>query len=135
MPCLNVKHVFNRRNQSNIQYYVSKRGPASSIKQQRVCEMNIHTYSLYRTHPQPFNPRLRKKKKFKNKKEFVPEIKVYSRKKVWLHDTVWLESDEKMRNRFNEAGAWQGDELCRGKQLRVSKRNQLLLLKDETLRY
>ena len=54
---------------------------------------------------------------------------------MWLHDTVWLESDEKMRNKFNEAGAWQGDELCRGKQLRVSKRNQLLLLKDETLRY
>ena len=93
------------------------------------------TYSLYRTHPRPFDPRLRKKKKFKNKKEFVPEIQVYSREKVWLHDTVWLESDEKMRNKFNEAGAWQGDELCRGKQLRVREVNQLQLSKDETLKY
>ena len=96
-------------------------GPASSIKQQIACEMKIHI--PFRTHPQPFDPQLRKKKKFKNKKEFVPEISVYSREKVWLHDSVWLERNEKMKNKFNEAGAWQGDELCRGKQLRVREIN------------
>ena len=81
--------------------------------------MQIVFIFSFRTHGLPFDLKLRKKKKFKEAKKFVPKLKVYDRETVLLHDKVWLLEDEKNKTLFNQAGAWQGDELCRGKQLRV----------------
>ena len=80
---------------------------------------NGFQFFSFRTHGLPFDLKLRKKKKFKEAKQFVPKLKVYDRETVLLHDKVWLVEDEKNKTLFNQAGAWQGDELCRGKQLRV----------------
>lgn len=75
-----------------------------------------------RTHRLPFDAKLRKKKKYKGKKEaFQAQVTVYDRSTVAYYDMQRQKGNETAISLFDEAGAYQGDELCRGEQLRVGK--------------
>ena len=72
-----------------------------------------------RTHSVPFDTKLRKKKKYKGKNELTARISVYDRATVAYYDHQSMRGNETAKSLYDEAGAYQGDELCRGTQLRV----------------
>ena len=68
-----------------------------------------------RTNLLPFDEKLRKKKKFK--KDFKPKLTILDRETM---DYYHNKRTEDMVKDYYEASSYQADQLCRGKQLRVS---------------
>jgi len=72
---------------------------------------------LYRTHQYPYDAKLRKKKKFR--KAFKLEEPILSRERTERMQAR-MEADNEVYAEWNFKSEVQLDELCRGKQLRVS---------------